>query len=198
MICIIDYGVGNLGAVSNMLKRLGIEVVTSGDPEVIARADKLLLPGVGSFDYAMERLHSTGLYTVLDHQVRSEKKPILGICLGMQLMCNGSEEGQLPGFGWIDADVTKFHLEGLKVPHMGWNHVAHRSSSLTTSSDRERYYFVHSYFVTCHNSSDIMYTTVFGNEFVSGFRRENVIGVQFHPEKSHRFGMELLRSYCES
>lgn len=197
MICIVDYGVGNLGAIGNMLKCLGVDAVVSGDISTIKSADKLILPGVGSFDYAVNQLRDLGLFGVLDHEAKVNNKPILGICLGMQLMTKFSEEGKQAGFGWVDAEVKKFQLEGLKVPHMGWNGVEHVNNVLTFDDDDERFYFVHSYYVDCKDPNDIMYNTTYGREFVSGFRKDNIIGVQFHPEKSHRFGMALLQKFCE-
>ncbi len=200
MICIVDYGVGNLGAIANMLKRLGKKVIITSNPNDIAAADKLILPGVGAFDYAVNELHRTNLYQVLDHLVMVEKKPILGVCLGMQLMTNFSNEGELQGFGWIDAEVKKFEFDQLKVPHMGWSKITHngdKTLTFTNNLENERYYFVHSYYVSCNDPSDIMYTSTYGNEFVCGFNKDNIFGVQFHPEKSHRFGMQLLKSFCE-
>lgn len=196
MICIVDYGVGNMGAISNMMKYLGVDAVVSGDVATIQAADKLILPGVGSFDYAVTQLKRLELFDVLDHEAKIKRKPILGICLGMQLMTKSSEEGEQVGFGWVDAKVKKFQLEGLKVPHMGWNGVEHANNSLTLNDD-ERFYFVHSYYVECKDPNDVMYRSNYGVQFVSGFRRGNIIGVQFHPEKSHRFGMSLLQKFCE-
>jgi glutamine amidotransferase len=196
MICIVDYGVGNLGAISNMLKCLGVDAVVSGDISTIEAADKLILPGVGSFDYAVNQLKKLGLFDVLDREATVKCKPIIGICLGMQLMAKSSEEGDQAGFGWVDAEVKKFSLEGLKVPHMGWNSVEYANNPLTFNND-ERFYFVHSYYVECNDPNDVMYNTSYGREFVSGFRKGNIIGVQFHPEKSHRFGMSLLQKFCE-
>jgi len=197
MICIVDYGIGNLGAISNMLKHLGIDAVISGEISTIESAEKLILPGVGSFDYAVNQLKNLGLFDVLDHEATIKCKPILGICLGMQLMTQSSEEGEQAGFGWVDAKVKKLQLEGLKVPHMGWNVVEHANNPLTLKDDDERFYFVHSYYVTCDDENDVMYSTNYGRKFVSGFRRGNIIGVQFHPEKSHRFGMSLLQKFYE-
>ena len=196
MICIVDYGVGNLGAINNMLKYLGVDAVISSDVSMIEAADKLILPGVGSFDYAINQLKRLGLFDVLDREVVVKCKPIIGICLGMQLMTKSSEEGNQAGFGWVDAEVKKFSFENLKVPHMGWNIVEHVNNPLILHDD-ERFYFVHSYYVECNDLNDVMYSTSYGRKFVSGFRKGNIIGVQFHPEKSHRFGMFLLQKFCE-
>ncbi|QRV25192.1 imidazole glycerol phosphate synthase subunit HisH [Marinomonas foliarum] len=196
MICIVDYGVGNLGAINNMLKYLGVDAVISSDVSMIEAADKLILPGVGSFDYAINQLKRLGLFDVLDREVVVKCKPIIGICLGMQLMTKSSEEGNQAGFGWVDAEVKKFSFENLKVPHMGWNIVEHVNNPLILHGD-ERFYFVHSYYVECNDLNDVMYSTSYGKKFVSGFRKGNIIGVQFHPEKSHRFGMFLLQKFCE-
>jgi glutamine amidotransferase len=201
MITIVDFGMGNLGSVRNMLTKIGAPSQISRDPSVIAEADKLILPGVGAFDTGMESLERSGLRPVLDERVLSAGVPTLGICLGMQLMTRRSEEGARPGLGWIDAEALRFHsMDGsLKVPHMGWN-VARpaRLAALTESlPEQSRFYFVHSFYVRCKDPEDVLLTTTYGGVFHSGFHRNNVWGVQFHPEKSHRFGMQLLGSFAQ-
>ncbi len=202
MITIVDYGMGNLGSIHNMLKRIGHESQITSDPTVVNKASKLILPGVGAFDVAIENIHSKGLLEVLNRKALEEKIPVLGICLGMQLITRNSEEGQLPGLGWVDANVKKFRFDtssSLKVPHMGWNvtnpMVNHQ---LFNGFDSElRFYFVHSYYVECYAQENVLATTNYGLTFCSALQKENVIGVQFHPEKSHKYGKILLRNFCE-
>ena len=184
-----------------MLAYLGIESRISANHEDIASADRLILPGVGHFQHGMEQLVQLGLIDVLKTEVINNKKPILGICLGMQLLTKHSEEGNLAGLGFVDAQTKKFELQDatLKVPHMGWNTVVFKKDSPMNAvvSMNPRYYFVHSYFVDCANQDDILCTTQHGQEFVSGFQHQNIFGLQFHPEKSHKFGMELLSNFCK-
>jgi len=198
MIAIVDYGVGNLGSIYNMFKRVGLQAAIVGDAETLSKSSKILLPGVGAFDHAMKRIADSGLREVLDHKALVERVPFLGICLGMQLMTRGSEEGVLPGLGWIDAQVKKFPATpGLKVPHMGWNLVNQAKSSPLTDglAGDARFYFVHSYFVQVDNPEDQLLTTEYGVTFDAAFARGNLFGAQFHPEKSHRFGMELFQNF---
>ncbi len=199
MICIIDYGIGNIGSIQNMIKKIGYESIVSSDESVIKKADKLLLPGVGSFDYAMKKLKELKLYDLLNEEVVLKKKPILGICLGMQLMTNGSEEGSEKGFAWIDAYVHRFEANDLKVPHMGWNLIKiEKTDNLSLDLyDENRFYFVHSFYVKCNNKNDKLFSTNYGVDFISGFSKENIYGVQFHPEKSHKFGKKLLENFCK-
>ena len=201
MITIVDYGLGNLGSIRNMLKKIGHPSQITSDPGLIERAEKLLLPGVGSFDAGMQNLARGDLIPLLNHRVLDAAVPVLGICLGMQLMTHSSEEGALSGLGWIDAHTVRFDSSGpeLKVPHMGWNLVRRtRTDPLTDSLPSDpRFYFVHSYRVRCGRDADVTLVTNYGSEFHSGFRRANIWGVQFHPEKSHRFGMQLLRNFAE-
>jgi glutamine amidotransferase len=201
MIAIIDYGMGNLGSVLNMLKKVGASAKITCEQEEILKAEKLLLPGVGSFDAAMSRINESGLLKVLNKLVLEKKVPILGICLGMQLMMEGSEEGQLPGFGWIKGNT--FHFKGkisssLKVPHMGWNDITITNrNSLTKELDGEiRFYFVHSYFVKVENSVNSVMKCSYGIDFDAVVHKENIFGAQFHPEKSHKFGMQFLRNFA--
>jgi glutamine amidotransferase len=204
MLVIVDYGMGNVGSISNMFKRFNVEVCSSSDPLVIARATRLILPGVGSFDRGMDNISRLGLRQVLDRKVLVERVPVLGICLGMQLMGRESEEGKAKGLGWVEARSKRFQprlVEGrgvVKVPHMGWNYVESvRDHPLVKSfGEPPRFYFVHSYHLVCERQEDVLLRTSYGGElFVSAFARENIVGVQFHPEKSHRFGMKLLKDF---
>ena len=201
MTTIINYNLGNPKSIKNMLAYLGIESRISADHADISSADRLILPGVGHFQHGMEQLEQLGLIDVLKTEVINNKKPILGICLGMQLLTQHSEEGNLAGLGFVDAQTKKFVLQdtSLKVPHMGWNTVEFKKDSPmnTGVSINPRYYFVHSYFVDCTNQNDILCITQYGQEFVSGFQHQNIFGLQFHPEKSHKFGMELLANFCK-
>jgi glutamine amidotransferase len=203
MITIVDYGMGNLSSIANMLKKSGSQVVISGDPRTIINAEKLVLPGVGAFESGMHNLAERGLIEPLNRAVCERKVPVLGLCLGMQLMTRRSEEGRLPGLGWIDAETVRFRLTGnnaqLKVPHMGWNTMRFaRSSPLARDlAEEARFYFVHSYHLICTDDSDVLGRTTYGYEFASAVERDNIFGVQFHPEKSHRFGMQLLKTFAE-
>jgi glutamine amidotransferase len=203
VIVIVNYGLGNLGSIFNMLKKIGVESVISSEVETITQATKVILPGVGHFDRAMERLKGTPLRDVLDRKALVDKVPILGICLGMQLLSRGSEEGSLPGLGWIPASTVRFRPEPdsrLKVPHMGWNEVERTTPSpLTEGFDAEfRFYFVHSYFVRTDDRAHSILVARHGIEFDAGIQKDNIFGVQFHPEKSHRFGMKLLANFAKA
>lgn len=202
MIVIVDYGMGNLGSILNMLNKVGAEAAISSDVTTIETAEKIILPGVGAFDTGMQRLADRQLLDVLNHKAIDEKTLILGVCLGMQLLTKMSEEGRRPGLGWIDAETIRFRLDpklaNLKVPHMGWNTVEiKRPVSLFQGlSKNPRFYFVHSYHVVCNQTQDILTTTHHGYSFASSIQQDNILGVQFHPEKSHRFGMKLLRNFA--
>jgi len=200
MITVVDYGMGNLGSIQNMLKRIGVATIVTADLQAIADATKVILPGVGAFDNAMTRINSTGLCEVLERKALVERVPVLGICLGMQLLTRSSEEGELPGLGWIPATTRRFpNHPGLKVPHMGWN-LAQPStpSPLTQGFEEEtRFYFVHSYFVAVDQPVNSILKTTYGVEFDSAIQNGNIYGAQFHPEKSHRFGMRLLRNFAD-
>lgn len=204
MIGIIDYGMGNPGSIRNMFKRIGADSIITGNKDVLAKTDKLIMPGVGSFDAGIERLNNLGLVDFLNERVMREKVPILGICLGMQLFTKTSEEGEKPGLGWLDARTVRFSFdesgESLKIPHMGWNYVnvVKNGNVLNDMGQGSRFYFVHSYHVRCNDPTDVLLTTKYGCEFVSAFCRENILGVQFHPEKSHKFGMKFLKSFVEA
>jgi glutamine amidotransferase len=203
MIVIIDFGMGNLGSILNMLKYLKTEVMISSKISDIENADKLILPGVGAFDNGINNLRNLGLMPCLEKKVLNQKIPLLGICLGMQLLTKRSEEGKSAGLGWIDADTIKFSFENeknnLKVPHMGWNSVTIQNSGslFNNMSNDAKFYFVHSYHVVCHNEQDILATTFYGYDFVSAFQSKNIFGVQFHPEKSHKFGMNLFHNFIQ-
>jgi imidazole glycerol-phosphate synthase subunit HisH len=201
MITIVDYGMGNLGSVFNMFKKIGVASKITSDLEEIKTATKLLLPGVGSFDKAMQRINTSKIKEVLDYKVLTEQTPILGICLGMQLLTNSSEEGIEKGLGYINASAKKFSFEDnkMKIPHMGWN-LVHKStkSKLTDGFIQEsRFYFVHSYYVEVENQENSILKTNYGLEFDSAIQHENVYGAQFHPEKSHKFGMKLLENFSK-
>jgi len=202
MIVIVDYGIGNLASVLNMFKKIGVkEVVISNNEEVISRADKILLPGVGAFDAGMKNLENSKLIAVLNDKVIKEKVPILGICLGMQLLTQKSEEGELKGLGWVDAETVKCKFDAslkLKIPHMGWNYIKiQRENPLVKMDSKNRYYFVHSYYVKCHNQSQSIATSEFGLDFTCMVNKDNIFGAQFHPEKSLKFGMKLLENFSK-
>jgi glutamine amidotransferase len=202
MIAIVDYRTGNLNSIRNMLNKIGVPATITSSPDEIRRANKLIMPGIGAFDAGMRRLKDSGLIPLLNELVLVEKKPLLGICLGMQLMTRGSEEGAMAGLGWIQAATKRFDRSDdptLKVPHMGWNVVspAKRSALLADSPEEPRFYFTHSYFVRCDNSCDRLLTVQYGaTVFDAAFEHDNVMGVQFHPEKSHRFGMWFLKNFA--
>ncbi len=202
MMIIIDYGMGNLGSIKNMLKRLQVESSISSELKDIENADKLILPGVGAFDNGMKNLSEKGMLPILHDSVLKKKKPLLGICLGMQLLTKKSAEGALPGLGWIDAETVRFQFEkdlNLKIPHMGWNDSKRKMPSLLTEDIGEdpRYYFVHSYHVVCRHQENEILTTFYGFEFAAAIQKDNIFGVQFHPEKSHKFGMKILDNFCK-
>ena len=202
MIALVDYGLGNIQAFANIYRRLGIETWAARSPEDLSRASKIILPGVGAFDWAMTRLQDSGLRAALDGAVLGEKKPVLGICVGMQMMARSSEEGVLPGLGWIDATVVKFDTRLLKgrthLPQMGWNDAAPlHLDTLFAGIDAPRYYFLHSYYMKPDREENILATSHYGLEFTSAVRAGNVYGTQFHPEKSHEWGIRLLKNFAE-
>ncbi|QIM53986.1 imidazole glycerol phosphate synthase subunit HisH [Hydrogenophaga crocea] len=200
MITVVDYGVGNVGAILNMLDYLGIDAQASSDSEEIVVAEKLILPGVGAFDKAMVTLRERRLIDPLNTAVLVRRVPVLGVCLGMQLLARRSEEGQEDGLGYIDAEVKRIKVpqdSGLKVPHIGWMEVkpAGRGQLFGTAQGPERFYFDHGYHVVCEDSQAVSATFAYGAELCCALEQANVFGVQFHPEKSHRFGMRLLKSF---
>ena len=203
MIAVIDYDVGNVGSIANMLRKAGVEAVITADPEQIERADKIVLAGVGSFDTGMQKLRQHGMVDLLDRRVRDGGTPLLGICLGMQFFGRGSEEGREPGLGWLRAETVRFKLPSdsrLKIPHMGWNALDLAPSvngSHGIAADA-RFYFVHSYHMVCEDEGDVFARTTYGYPFVSAVRRGNLFGVQFHPEKSHRFGLAMMERFASS
>jgi len=202
MILIVNYKLGNSGSIANILRHIGVDSMISSDPADIEKADKLILPGVGSFDQGMDNLKKLQLLPALNKKVLEDRTPVLGICLGLQLMTRGSEEGRQPGLGWIDAETIRFDEAKfdarLRLPHMGWNQ-AHpqKPTDLFVPIDGEmRFYFVHTYHVICHRPQDVLTTTHHGYDFVSSFQAGHITGVQFHPEKSHRFGMAFMEKFA--
>lgn len=203
MITIVNYGLGNLASIQNMCRRLGIESRISDDRDAIASADRLILPGVGHFRKGMENLRASGLGEMLDDLVRVRQRPILGICLGAQLMTGHSEEGDVEGLGWVDAVTVGFdtsRLGGRKVPHMGWSDIGIVDPSEPLWADLPedpRFYFVHSYHFRFATPSEVTATASYGYDFACAFRRNNIHGMQFHPEKSHKFGMRVLSNFAK-
>jgi len=204
MLTIVDYGVGNLASIRNMLKKNGIESQISSDENRIAAADLLILPGVGAFDTCAEKLRESGLIPLLNKKALEEKIPVLGVCVGHQLLFEGSEEGQLPGLGWIRGRVIRFRQDkmpaGYKVPHMGWTDVSVSKPSRLFDEmyEEPRFYFVHSYHADPVDKEDTLVQANYGYNFVAGVERDNIAGVQFHPEKSHKFGMKLLYNFVKN
>lgn len=205
MIVILNYEMGNLGSIRNMFKRLGHEAQISNDPAVIAKAERLILPGVGAFDQGMANIDRLGFRQVLEERVLGAKVPILGICLGMQLMTKSSEEGSATGMGWIDAQTVHFRKgekpvdASARLPHIGWNFVdpEQRHPLLADLADDPRFYFVHTYRVECADPADVLIRSHYaGSDFTAGFARGNIAGMQCHPEKSHKFGMQVFRNFA--
>lgn len=203
MVTIIDYNMGNIASIQNMLKKIEYESIVTSDPSVLKNAEKIILPGVGAFDYGMRNLNDLGILEVLREKVLEKNTPLLGICLGMQLLTEGSEEGNLKGLGFFKARTKKFTVgtcgKENRIPHMGWNYVYPRKNTalFENSLNNIRYYFVHSYYVECDNEEEIIGTTEYGKLFTSVIGRKNIYGVQFHPEKSHKYGMNLLKNFVE-
>lgn len=202
MIGLVDYGIGNIQAFANIYRRLGFEAVAVRTVADLRRASRIILPGVGAFDWAMTRLQESGLREALDEEVLGEKKPVLGVCVGMQMMARSSEEGERSGLGWIDATVVKFDTRLFKskthLPHMGWNDAEPLSTdTLFSGLDAPQYYFLHSYFMKPDRTENILATSNYGLQFASAVKSENVYGTQFHPEKSHDWGVRLLKNFAE-
>ena len=203
MIVIVDYGVGNLGSIINMLKKAGAKAIASSQPDALQQAEKLILPGVGAFDAGMQKLNERGLVPLLNYLALEKKVPFLGLCLGLQLMTKSSEEGQLEGLGWLDAETRRFKFGAdqshLKVPHMGWNTIEIRRSHplLADLEPDSRFYFVHSFYIQCREAEAVLAETDYGGFFHSIIARDNIMGAQFHPEKSHKYGLRLLKNFAE-
>ncbi len=203
MLTIIDYNIGNLKSIWNMLKKIGVNCIVSRRIEDIEAADKFILPGVGSFDYGMEQLVKSGLLEVLNKKVIKDKIPILGICLGAQLMTQGSEEGNSKGLGWIKGKTVSFDKSKLtsnrKIPNMGWRDVFDygKSKLFAGMYENPRFYFVHSYHLKMNNPEEVMVKSNYGYEYAAGIEKDNILGVQFHPEKSHKYGMKLLENFVK-
>lgn len=203
MITIVNYGIGNINAFVNVFKRLDLAVQIAKKPDDLKDAEKLILPGVGHFDRAMNMLNNSGLREPLDYLVLQQKIPVLGICVGMQMMARKSEEGGVEGLKWIDATVKKLDEEKLmqvtKLPHMGWNDVKPvKSNPLFNGLEQEAlFYFLHSYYFKCVRPEDILAVTAYGTEFAAAVHHENKYGIQFHPEKSHHFGETLLENFAK-
>ena len=205
MIAILDYKIGNLASIKNMLKKVGCtDAMITDDPVAIREADKYILPGVGHFDFGMQHLNSCGFRDIVEENVLNDKKPLLGICLGAQLITGSSEEGSEPGLGWVKGKTVRFNRERLddklKIPHMGWTdvEVTKESRLFEDMHPDPRFYFVHSYHMILDNETDVLTRSEYGYSFVSGFEYENIMGVQFHPEKSHKFGMKLLKNFVNN
>lgn len=202
MVTLVDYGLGNIQAFAHVYKRLNIPVTTAKSVDELRDADKIVLPGVGAFDWAMEKLDASKMRGKLDELVQDKKVPVLGVCVGMQMMAQSSEEGHRPGLGWIDAEVKRFRANvpesELKLPHMGWNDVEPRShEGLFHSLETPRFYFLHSYFFAPNDPQQALAATDYHGSFTSAVASGNVYGVQFHPEKSHGWGIQLLKNFAE-
>jgi imidazole glycerol-phosphate synthase subunit HisH len=199
-IVIVDYGMGNLHSVHYKLGKLCPEVMVSSSKDDILSASKIILPGVGHFSAGMKNIIERNLKSALDYKALEEKVPILGICLGMQLLTKHSEEGDVEGLGWIDAETKLFDkqkLNGLKIPHMGWNTLEKNDDNAIMAgvAEEDMFYFVHSYFVECEQKENVLCSTEYGIKFHSGISKGNIFGFQFHPEKSHDCGIKLLKNF---
>ena len=206
MIAVLNYGMGNTAAILNMIRRAGGEAYICDRADDLETATAIILPGVGSFDNGMIKLRASGLLEAVEYEVLTKKRPFLGICLGMQLLFERSEEGRQPGLGWLKGSVTRFKFADrpagmqLKIPHMGWNLVnpIHLDTLYEGLEDEARFYFVHSYHVNCEDLSDVSARSAYGYEFTCSVRRENIWGAQFHPEKSHRFGLQFFENFLRN
>lgn len=202
-VTIVDYGLGNVKAIANVYKRLGVPCVITGNTDELKNTEKIILPGVGAFDFAMERLRQSGMKEKICELAIQRKIPVLGICVGMQMLADSSEEGDLPGLGWIKGRVLKFDRSkmpaGSILPHMGWNNVKLRSENRLFDwlNGDSRFYFLHSYYFVCENRANVIAETNYGIEFASGINSNNIYGVQFHPEKSHHCGVLLLKNFAD-
>jgi glutamine amidotransferase len=205
MIVIVDYGVGNPTSIKNMLKKAGSESIISADAGEISAATKLIIPGVGAFDTGITNLTSAPYFEIFKIKIQNEKTPVLCICLGFQLLMDASEEGTLPGLGWVKGKVTKFRSANmqngsLKVPHMGWSDVHFKKDSalIKDMPQDSRFYFVHSYHVECDDAADELISSAYGYPFTAGVQKDNIFGVQFHPEKSHKYGLKLFENFIQN
>lgn len=202
MIAIIDYGLGNIAAFAAVYNKANIGVTVARTADDLKGVSKLILPGVGHFDHAMRLLQQSGMLDALNRMVLGEKVPVIGVCVGMQILARSSEEGTLPGLGWIDADVRSFKsseaTRTMAVPHMGWNDVTPRQPSplFAALPNDARFYFLHSFYVACDRQDDVLATSHYGSDFTCAVRSANIYGVQFHPEKSHHCGDRLLRNFA--
>ncbi len=203
MIAIIDYGLGNIRAFSNVYKTLNIPAIAAKEPHQLLSADKLILPGVGSFDFAMQRLNNSGMRDIIDELVLEKRIPVLGVCVGMQMMAKSSNEGVLPGLGWIDATVERFDpstfTHNVGIPHMGWNTIQSTAADkiITELEVDAKFYFLHSYYFKCNFPTDNVALTDYNGPFTSIVRHDNIYGFQFHPEKSHKWGVKLLQNFSK-
>ena len=203
MIVVVDYGCGNLNAFINSFKRLNKKAIVATRREDLKNAKNIILPGVGSFDHVMKSFNNSGLREEVEKKVLNDKVRVLGVCAGMQIMSNSSEEGVEKGLGWIPGEVKKIRQDQLiyptKLPHMGWNEInqTNNNSFFKEIKNGSRFYFVHSYYFECHNESDIISKTEYGRSFASAINKNNIFGVQFHPEKSHQNGQKLLKNFTE-
>jgi glutamine amidotransferase len=200
-VAIVDCGIGNIRSVQRMFEAIGVEAVVVSKPEDAVSCVRLVIPGVGAFDAGMEAIHERGWFEMLNHLAFKRRVPVLGICLGMQLLCRRSDEGLLPGLGWIAADVLAFRREqlGIKIPHMGWNVVKAMQDNplIPLGLEEQRFYHVHKYHAVCDSDESVLGMTHYGYDFATVIHRDNIYGVQFHPEKSHKFGMNLLRRFTQ-
>ncbi len=200
-ITLVNYGLGNIQAFVHIYQRLNIHVEVASCPEQLTKAEKIILPGVGAFDWAITRLNNSGLRDTLDELVLQKQVHVLGVCVGMQIMAQGSEEGSLPGLGWIDSEVARFNpaqTGDAPLPHMGWNDVQPvTTENLFQGINAPRYYFLHSYCIVPHNNGDVLASSVYGENFTAAVNKDNIFGTQFHPEKSHQWGIDLLRNFAE-
>jgi glutamine amidotransferase len=202
MLTLIDYGVGNISAFLNIYKQLNIPIAVAKKEEDLKDASKIILPGVGHFDYAMERFNDSGMKDRVNDLVVNDHKPVIGICVGMQMMASRSDEGKLPGLGWIDAEVKKFddkqRSTKTPLPHMGWNDVYPKDNSPIFQGLKDsKFYFLHSYYFLCNNEADKIAEADYGIKFTCAANHNNIYGIQFHPEKSHRYGIQLLKNFAE-
>lgn len=203
MLVIVDFGVGNLSSIQNMFRKIGVRAVIASSPEQLLKAEKIVFPGMGAFDNCMSLYNRSEIKPVINEIVLKKKIPFLGICVGMQMLMQGSEEGQLPGLGWIKGMNKRFNSslmpENQKIPNIGWHELRiNKPSPLMIGLENSRFYFAHSYHLSDESQADILGTAEHGYEYTVAVEHENIIGVQFHPEKSHRFGLQLLKNFAEN